>query len=55
MQISFGVAWAGDMFQKKIDKLFSGMLNVFSIANDILISGFSEQGTDHEYNVRQGP
>ena len=27
------------MFQKKIDKLFSGMTNVFSIANDIVIAG----------------
>ena len=29
----------GDMFQKNIDELLSGMSNVFSIADDILIAG----------------
>ena len=31
------------MFQKKIDGMFSGMPNVFSIPDDILIAGFNEQ------------
>ena len=35
------------MFGKKIDEVFSGMSNVFSIANDILTAGFEEQGRDH--------
>ena len=35
------------MFQKKIDELFSGMPNVFSIADDILIACFKEQGRHH--------
>ena len=35
------------MFQRKIDKLFSGMTKVFNIANDILNAGFDELGKDH--------
>ena len=33
-----------DMFQKKIDRLFSGMSNIFGTTDDILIAGFDEQG-----------
>ena len=47
IQLPFGVAPAGNMFQKKIHKLFTGMHNVFSIADDILIAGFDKQGKDH--------
>ena len=35
------------MFQKKKDKLFNWMPNVFSIADDILIAGFDELGKDY--------
>ena len=35
------------MLQKKTDELFSDMPNIFSIADDILIAGFGEQGEDH--------
>ena len=34
------------MFQK--DELFTGMPNVFGIADDISIAGFNEQGRDHD-------
>ena len=40
MQLPFGAARGGDMFKRKINELFSGMSNVFSIADDILITGF---------------
>ena len=36
------------MFQKKIDELFSGMPNVFSIADDTLLVGYDEQGREHD-------
>ena len=36
------------MFQKKVYELFSGMPSVFSIADDILIVHFNEQGKDHD-------
>ena len=35
------------MFQKKIDKIFNGMSNLFGIADDILAAGFDELGKDH--------
>ena len=38
----------GDMFQKKTDELFSSMLNVFGIADDILIPSFDEWGKGHD-------
>ena len=36
-----------DMFQKKIDELFSVMPNVFGIADAIVIVDFDEWGKDH--------
>ena len=50
----FGAALAGDMFQWKIDKIFNDMPNVFGIADDILVLGYDNDGTDHNaavYNV----
>ena len=35
------------MFKKKIDEIICGMPNVFTIADDILIAGFDEQGRDN--------
>ena len=35
------------MFLKKIDELFSGMPDVFGIADGILIAGFDEWSKDH--------
>ena len=48
IRLPFRVALAGYMFQKKIDELFSGISNVFAIADDILIVGFDKQGKDHD-------
>ena len=48
IQLSFGVAPVGDMLQKKTDDIFSGMPNVFSIADYVILTGFMEQGRDHD-------
>ena len=37
-----------DIFQNKIDELFSGMPNVLGNADDILIVSFDEQCKDHD-------
>ena len=37
----------GDLFQKKIEELFSGMPNVLGIVDNISITGFDDQGKDH--------
>ena len=42
------MAPVGDMFWRRIDKLFSGLPNVFGIGNDILFAHFDEQGKDHD-------
>ena len=50
----FGAAMAGNMFQQKIDEIFSDMPNVFRIADDILVIGYDKDGADHHdtvYNV----
>ena len=44
IQLSFGVATVGNIFQEKIYELFSDMPNIFIIADDILIAGFDELG-----------
>ena len=44
-----------DIFQKKIDELFSSMPNIFSIADDILIAGFDKYGKDHDATLDKVP
>ena len=54
MHLPFGAVTAGDMFQCKIDEIFNDMLNVFGIADDILVIGYNKDGADHDeavYNV----
>ena len=41
----------GNMFQCKIDEIFSDMLNVFGIADDILVIGYDKNGEDHDAAV----
>ena len=48
IQLSFGVAWAGNSFRKKTDELFHGLPNVFGIADDICIVGFDKVGRNHD-------
>ena len=43
----------GDMFQCKIDEIFSDMPNVFGIMDDILIIGYNEDGADHDAVVHK--
>ena len=38
----------GDMFQRKIDKIFKNVPNVFCIADDILVVGYDRDGKDHD-------
>ena len=41
----------GNMFQCKIDEMFNDMLNVFGIADDILVIGYDKNGADHNKAV----
>ena len=46
--LPFGAASTGDMFQCRIDKIFKNLLNVFGIADDILVVGYDTDGNDHD-------
>ena len=52
-QLPFGGAPVGDMFQCKIDEIFSDMPNVFGIADEILVIGYNENGADHDVAVHK--
>ena len=39
------------MFQCKIDEIINNMLNVFGIADDILVIGYDKDRVDHDKAV----
>ena len=41
------------MFQRKIDKTFKDMPNVFGIADNILVAGCEADGRDHDETVQR--
>ena len=47
-RLPFGAAPTGDMFQHKIDEIFKDLLNVFGIADDILVVGYYNDGKDND-------
>ena len=47
----FGAVPVGNMCQHKINEIFNDMLNVFGIADDILVIVHDEDGTDHDKAV----
>ena len=49
--LPFGAVPVGDMFQHKIDEIFSDMPNVFGIVDDILVIGYDDDGTDYDTMV----
>jgi len=66
-RLPFGLSCAGDLFQRKIDEVLKGLKNLENIADDILVVGYEEDGSDHdeaveallkrarEYNLKFGP
>ena len=51
IQLLFGVATLGDIFWRKIDKVFQGLPNVFGIADDMLIAGVIDLGKEHNMTL----
>ena len=47
-RLPFWVALAGDVFQQKINEIFKDLLNVFGIADAILLVGYDSDGRDKE-------
>ena len=52
-QFQFGAAPVGDMFQFKIDEIFSDMPNVFGITDDILVIGYNKNEAGHDAAVHK--
>ena len=51
--LPFNMASAGNMFHRKMDKLFQGLPNMFGIAYDISIAGLDELGRDHDATLNK--
>ena len=49
----FGLALAGDMFHRKIDKLFQRLPYMFGIVDDILTAWLNDMGRDHNATVQK--
>ena len=52
-RLPFRAVLAGDMFQKKIDDLLSGMPNLFGIVDDSSVAGLDEHGKDHDETLQK--
>ena len=53
LKLPFGLSCAGDLFQAHLDKIFSDLPGLCSIADDMLIYGHNPAGRDHDETVRQ--
>ena len=51
--LPFRAVPVGDMFQHKIDEIFSDMPTIFGITDDILVTGYNEDGVDHDAAVHK--
>ena len=49
--LPFEAVPVGDIFQHKIDEIFSDMPNIFGIVDDILVIGYNEDGVVHDAAV----
>ena len=45
--LPFHTAPGGDIFERKIDKIFNELHNVFGASVDILVVGYNKDNTDH--------
>ena len=49
--LPFGAVLEGNMFKRKINEIFNDILNVFGIADDILMIVYDKDRTDHDEAV----
>ena len=47
LRMPLGASLSNDIYQYKVDKHLEGIENCMAIANDIIIYGFKEDGSDH--------
>lgn len=53
LRLPFGLSCSADLFQKKIDETYSDLPGVCGIADDMVIVGYKEDGSDHDENLRR--
>ncbi len=53
LRLPFGLVCAQDVFQRKVDETFGDLPGVTGIADDIVVVGYKEDGSDHDYNLKQ--
>ena len=53
LRLPFGLVCAQDVFQKKVDETFGELPGVTGIADDIVIVGYKEDGSDHDANLKR--
>ena len=51
MRLPFGLNCAQDVFQKKVDETFSDITGVYGISDDIIVIGYTSDGSDHDANL----
>ncbi len=51
LRMPFGISLAQDVFQRKIDETFGDLPGVTGIADDLVVCGYKEDGTDHDENM----
>ena len=51
-RLPMGLKCAQDVFQFKMDKKFGTIPRTFCIADDLVVAGFREDGSDHDQTVR---
>ena len=51
-RLPFGISCAQDEFQRAIDSTFGDIPNVLGIADDLVVVGFAEDGSDHDAALR---
>ena len=52
LRIPMGSSLSSDVYQYKVDGLLEGIKNCTAIANDIIMYGFKEDGSDHDITVK---
>ena len=51
-RLPMGIKCAQDVFQKKVDETFGDIPGVFGIADDLIVAGFKDDGSDHDATLR---
>ena len=51
-RLPFGLSLSQDVFQERIDNIFGDIPGCAGIADDLVIAGWNEDGSDHDATLR---